>query len=175
YAVDETTGVGWWASDRSGIPDTVTIYTFIPQELRINYDVDTPGLAGYAALSSIALTQPAGADYSALRRRLQSLAQPYAGGTDAAAGNEFDFALPDGRVAHRLSDFRSSMARASMSRLLKARGEMEREATELQQLRERYAKGDKSLASEILRREKLLEQSRLELRELSNQVAVSEQ
>lgn len=174
YAIDETTGVGWWASDRSGLSDSVTIYMFIPQELRINYDVDTPGLADYAALTSIALTQPAGADYTALRRRLQSLAEPIAGNWGSGS-TDFDFALPDGRVAHRLSDFRSSMAREAMSRLLKAREDMARETSELQALRERYGKGDRSVASEIRRRENRLEQARIDLRELSNQVAVSEQ
>ena len=175
YAVDETTGAGWWASDRSGLRDSVTIYTFVPQELRINYDVDTPGLADYAAVTSIALTQPSGADYSALRRRLQSLERNGAGLGESGSVNDFDFALPDGRVLHRLSDFRSSMARASMGRLLKARKEYEREVAELQSLRERYGRGDRSVASEILRRENRLEQSRADLLELSNEVSANEQ
>ncbi|MBD5332311.1 MAG: hypothetical protein HDR97_00975 [Bacteroides sp.] len=175
YAVDETTGAGWWASDRSGLRDSVTIYTFVPQELRINYDVDTPGLADYAAVTSIALTQPSGADYSALRRRLQSLERNGAGLGDGGSVNDFDFALPDGRVLHRLSDFRSSMARASMGHLLKARKEYEREVAELQSLRERYGRGDRSVASEILRRENRLEQSRADLLELSNEVSANEQ
>lgn len=43
YAIDEENGLGWWATDRNQIQDSVTIYTFIPQDLRINYPVETPG------------------------------------------------------------------------------------------------------------------------------------
>ena len=175
YAIDEETGLGWWASDRSGLQDTVTIYTFIPQELRINYDVDTPGLPAYAALSSIKLSQPEGADYTALRRRVQSLADPLSNGHgQEGSGAVFDFAMPDGRIMHRLSDFRSSMARASMTRLLKARAEADADAAALAELRQRYSRGDRSVGPEILRRERQLETTRAELRDLANQVAAAE-
>ena len=174
YALDEATGLGWWASDRTGLQDTVTIYTFIPQELRINYDVDTPGLPAYAALKSIALTQPEGADYTALRRRVENLTDPLSGGLTQGGGTEFDFALPDGRIVHRLSDFRSSMARASMGRLLKARAEADADAKALDELRQRYGRGDRTVGPEILRRERQLEATRAELRDLANQVASAE-
>ena len=62
-----------------------------------------------------------------------------------------------------------------MGRLLKARKEYESEVAELQSLRERYGRGDRSVASEILRRENRLEQSRADLLELSNEVSANEQ
>lgn len=31
YAIDEQNGIGWWVTDRNGVPDMVTVYTFIPQ------------------------------------------------------------------------------------------------------------------------------------------------
>ncbi len=43
-AIDETTGVGWWASDRNRIDNMVTIYMFIPADMRVNVDVDAPDL-----------------------------------------------------------------------------------------------------------------------------------
>lgn len=176
YAIDETNGVGWWVSDRSGLTDSVTVYMFIPQELRINYDIDTPRLADYAMLSSISLTQPAGADYRALRRRVDNLSSGLSGIQSSGSGSaDFDFALPDGRVVHRLSDFRSSLARNAMIRLLKAQTSFNTEVENLEKLRRRYANGDHTVAHEILRRERQLEHLRAELRELSNQVASNEQ
>ena len=84
----------------------VTVYTFIPQELRNNYDSDTPGLTGYAKVSSIADTWAEGADYAEVKKRIEKAAESRRTGPS----REFDFALPDGRVMHRLSDFRSAMA-----------------------------------------------------------------
>ena len=31
-AIDEVTGAGWWATDRNQIPDSVTIYVFVPND-----------------------------------------------------------------------------------------------------------------------------------------------
>ena len=52
-AIDELTGVGWWATDRNRIPGKVTIYVFVPQELRRNVDPDNPDLISRARLTSI--------------------------------------------------------------------------------------------------------------------------
>ena len=49
-AIDETTGVGWWATDRNQLGDSITIYKFIPQDMRINYDVDTIDLVKFARI-----------------------------------------------------------------------------------------------------------------------------
>ena len=59
-AIDESTGIGWWATDRNRIPGKVTIYVYITSPTRINVDVDDPALAGLARISSIAATQTPG-------------------------------------------------------------------------------------------------------------------
>lgn len=171
YAIDEQTGVGWWVSDRSRIPGMVTVYTFIPQELRINYDVDTPGLADYARVKSISDTWAGNTDYAEVKRRIERNAEAR---RSTAAANDFDFALPDGRVLHRLSDFRSAMARSAMQSYLKEKSAVDEIRTSLSALRERYAGGDRSVASEILSMERSLESRMSGLRELSNQVVNSE-
>ena len=171
YAVDEQNGIGWWATDRNGIPDMVTVYTFIPQEFRNNYAADTPGLADYAKVSSIADTWAPGADYSDLRRRIERVAEA----RRQSPVKDFDFAMPDGRVLHRLSDFRSAMARTAMQNYLKEKSAMEKSAAELEALRRRYASGDHSVASEILKAERSIESDRKSLLDLSNQVVNMEQ
>ena len=56
-AIDDATGVGWWATDRNMIPDSLTIYLFVPQELRDNYPVDgTPDLVDRARITSVRAT-----------------------------------------------------------------------------------------------------------------------
>ena len=170
YAIDEQNGVGWWVTDRNGIPDMVTVYTFLPQELRNNYASDVPGLVDYAKVTSIASTWAPGADYSDVKRRIEKSASMRVSGPS----NEFDFALPDGRVMHRLSDFRSAMARDLMKSYLKEREYMAKAEATLAEMRGRYAAGDKSLANEILGAEKALEQTRANLLNYSNQVVSAE-
>lgn len=170
YAIDELNGVGWWVTDRNCIPDMVTVYTFIPQELRNNYSSDTPGLAGYAMVNSISDTWTPGADYSDVKRRIEKSAESRKTGSSS----EFDFALPDGRVMHRLSDFRSAMSRNLMKNYLKEREYADKAAKALEDMRRRYAAGETSLAGEILGTEKAMEATRANLLDLSNQVVSAE-
>lgn len=173
YAVDEETGAGFWISDRNQIPDTVTLYTFIPSELRVNYPTDIPGLTSYARLSSIKDTQDPEKDYAPLRRRLASLAQGESRGMRSSA-RDFTFALPDGRIAHRLSDFRAPLARKAMEEYLDARRRLGSMQEELAGLRARYAKGDHSVSGAILSLEQKTEAMRASLTDLSNAVVTAE-
>lgn len=170
YAVDEQNGTGWWATDRNCIPGMVTIYTFIPQELRNNYPADDPNLIQYAKVTSTAATLNPDADYSNVLRRMDRVTNAQ----QIAYVNEFDFAMPDGRVLHRLSDFRSAMARKAMREYLNKVKAVDKAADDLDALRRRYAGGDRSVANEILNAERSLEADRKSLLDLSNQVVSME-
>ena len=39
-AIDEASGLGWWATDRNQIPGKVTVYVFIPSQMRVNVEPD---------------------------------------------------------------------------------------------------------------------------------------
>ncbi|MDE6765207.1 MAG: hypothetical protein K2J52_02725, partial [Duncaniella sp.] len=154
YAVDEETGAGWWVTDRNRVPDSVTIYTFIPKEIRENYPVDTPDLASRARVSSIADTWQEGKDYDRLRRSIASVGER----RTVRSAEEFDFQLPDGRVLHRISDFHAPMARTAMKNYLKEKAHADSLRSRLAAMRADYARGDHKQASEILRLEKSIEQ-----------------
>ncbi|MDE6327839.1 MAG: hypothetical protein K2L91_04850 [Duncaniella sp.] len=170
YAVDEETGAGWWVTDRNRVPDSVTIYTFIPKEIRENYPVDTPDLASRARVSSIADTWQEGKDYDRLRRSIASVGERRA----VRSAEEFDFQLPDGRVLHRISDFHAPMARTAMKNYLKEKAHADSLRSRLAAMRADYARGDHKQASEILRLEKSIEQLSVTLRSLANEVITLE-
>ena len=65
-AIDEEKGIGWWATDRNRIPDMVTVYVFIPSDMRVNYPVDSENLAERALITSYRDTWEDGKDYSGL-------------------------------------------------------------------------------------------------------------
>lgn len=170
YAVDEETGAGWWVTDRNRVPDSVTIYTFIPKEIRENYPVDTPDLALRARVSSIADTWQEGKDYDRLRRSIASVGER----RTVRSAEEFDFQLPDGRVLHRISDFHAPMARTAMKNYLKEKAHADSLRSRLAAMRADYARGDHKQASEILRLEKSIEQLSVTLRSLANEVITLE-
>ena len=146
-AIDESTGIGWWATDRNRIPGKVTIYVYITSPTRVNVDVDDPALAGLARISSIAATQTPGKDYSALRERIAAIGD---GRHSARTGQAaFEIALGNGRIARSLDDFSNARARKAMEELLANRAEREKTAAELEKLRDRYRAGDRSTASRI--------------------------
>ena len=169
YAVDEETGAGWWVTDRNQIADSVTVYTFIPEELRNNWPVDTPGLADYAKVSSISATQSPDANYTPLRRKIANLEY----GRTRQREADFEFALPDGRIMRHLSDFPSALSRKAMSEYLTEKGNVDKLADDLQRLREKYAGGDTSVSEQIISLEDQLDTRRSALLDLKNQVVLN--
>lgn len=168
-AIDDVTGVGWWATDRNRIPGKVTIYRFIPSELRVNYAPDTDGLKGLALLKSVSATHPEGADYSAYLDAIESLGT--AGDDD---DQEFAFALPGGKVYHSLDDFKSDAARRLMMEYLDRREQHDADVQQLMSLRETYRGGDHSVAAAIGKLESKIEDDRGRLRSAANEVIRAE-
>ena len=146
-AIDETMGIGWWATDRNAPEGKVTIYEFIPSHRRVNVEPDAPDLTERARISSIAATQKPDKDYDSLRRRVSEL-----GRTDENSGtakNEINLALPDGRIVLRLSELKSPEARRAGERLMGLDIEIAAIEADLASLREKYRKGDSGVAHRI--------------------------
>ncbi len=160
-AIDETTGAGWWATDRNRIPGKVTIYIFVPSDTRVNVDADSPDLVSLARLDDISLTT-AGRDYSEILDRIGAVADGSAASV-AQSGADNTFTLPIGstRTIYRsLSDFKSPQARSAMTRALDARVKVVRLEQQLEGLREDYRKGNHSLSTSILNLEDQLGDAR---------------
>lgn len=169
-AIDEVTGAGWWATDRNAIPGKVTIYVFVPQELRINYPVDDPELADRARVTSIAATQQKDKDYSAIRNAIASIdTRPQKPRTS------FNFGLPGGRVAHTFADFHNPESQALMNRYLTGCRELADTKARLARMRASYGKGDTSLSADILDTEREITDIRTRLADIANQIAKAEQ
>lgn len=161
-AIDETTGAGWWATDRNHIPGMVTIYIFVPNDTRINIDPDDENLTELARLSDISLTQ-IGADYQAVQQRISAISE-YDNGDDTSSA-AFDLPIASTNVVyHNLSDFRNSKARAAMTKALNERAKITNLTARLDTLRENYRQGDRSQATTILNLEQQLREARVAMR-----------
>lgn len=166
-AIDEVTGIGWWATDRNRIPGCVTIYLFIPSQMRINVDADDPHLASRARLDAIADTWRSDRDYSVM---LAGLPQVSDKADDKA--DEFTFSFPDGSVITRYSQLSTYTARQAMERYVAMTQRIADDNDRLAGLREAYRAGNADQVA-ILRLEQQLLNDRDTLLRLSNEVVKS--
>lgn len=175
-AIDETTGAGWWATDRNHIPGKVTIYVFIPSATRVNIDPDDENLTALARMSDISLTHPEGADYSKILDAIDRVGQNADAGKDSAS-DAGSFVLPMGSadvIYHTLSDFKNRDARSAMAQAINARAEIASITARLDTLREAYRRGDRSGAVNILNLEQQLDEARSRMAECINRAVALE-
>lgn len=170
-AIDELTGIGWWASDRNRIPGKVTLYMFIPSELRKNIDPDSPDIASRALLKSIKDTWLPTTDRSAIIRRIAAIEN----GKEKSGAKQFEINIPGRGIYTSLSDFRHKEARAAMEMYLKTKKNIEEDKDRLDEMRSEYSRGNHANANRILEAEKRMLQAEKELDELRNAVIIAEQ
>ncbi len=146
-AIDEITGLGWWATDRNSPGDTVTVYVFRPSTMRVNVDPASPDIVRLARLSDISLTRKPDTDVAAELDRRLALARPAA---DAGIRSElFVLDMGNGRIYTQLDDFRNAGARAAMTEYLGTMSRLEQHLAAEEALRARYREGDRSVAAAI--------------------------
>lgn len=170
-AIDEEAGIGWFATDRNQMDDLVTVYVFVPNQIRRNLDVDSPNLADRARISSVAATWPEGENVDAVLRRIESISHDARRQSDEA---DFTFALPDGRIYTRWEQFVSADARRSMEAYVDAMAELESNLAGLERLRGSYRQGDEAAKNAILQLEKKTKALRQTLVRISNRVVKAE-
>lgn len=166
-AIDEQTGAGWWATDRNNPgADQVTVYVFVPSDVRENVDTDSDDLVALARLSDIALTRDADKDYSSLLadiRRIDPTKQK----------RRADFSIPvgGGRVLRTADDIRTPQGRRLVAQYLNAEREHADRRQQLDGLRRQYhAKPSAALAGQIKNLEKQVEADRTELTQLRSEI-----
>lgn len=163
-AIDETAGLGWWATDRNHLPDDmITIYIFAPADIRVNVDSEADDLVQRARLNPWRITQTPGREYP-------ELPEPQ---TEPAPAPEFILPLGHGTVYTRYSDFRSADARSLMRTLASRRAEAEKRLARLSAMRRAWANGRHSTsdAALIRRLESETEADRREMARLRREIA----
>ncbi|MDE6832003.1 MAG: hypothetical protein K2J07_04655 [Muribaculaceae bacterium] len=168
-AIDENTGVGWWASDRNQIPDSLTIYMFVPSEVRRNVDVNQPDLRERARLSSIAVTQSKETDYNKLRTALSRIK-----GSAASLARQCTFYMPDGRVITRVEQLKNQDARTALRQYIDLKSGIDADAEELARLRKAYEAGETSVKIDIIAIENRATGDREALKRAANEVIACE-
>lgn len=152
-AIDEQNGIGWWATDRHLLDDKVTVYVFIPNEMRINYNPEEVDIISAARISDFRSTQnpEESGRYRELLTRLDNIKPAKRKKVD------FHIPLPGGKMATNIDDFTNDVQKQKVREYLDVLNEYETAREDLRTLRMKYAEGDKSLKNEIASAERSTE------------------
>lgn len=179
-AIDEYTGAGWWATDRAGAvgddgKPLVTIYVFIPKEMRVNYDADTPDLASLAALWTLniptyddepampgwKLTWTESDDYSGLTEAIQEAGQD----NKQSYSQDFEFTGPGG-TKYTTYESLPPAARSYMKKYNQSVEQLKNEEQQLADMRKDYkTMPSQSAAKNIDNHQQRVENLRLQVKE----------
>lgn len=167
-AIDEENGLGWWATDRNRQGDNLTIYVYVVNELRKNYDSEDDDMAAKTRLSDYKSTwnvAEAGM-YEKKLATIENISQP-----QAQERRDFDFPIGNGEYYHSMSDFKNRAAFDAMNAYLKAKDKLEAQEQTLDRLRRRYPMSHAdNLREEITALEIDVENKRTELTKLKSDV-----
>lgn len=107
-AIDEENGLAWLVSDREQREGEVTVYLYMFEENRSNYEPDAENLIAHARLTYA--EDFIGEDSPEAEKRLRALSASYRP-EKSRMEDDFEFYLPGGKVLRRVGDFHSPAAR----------------------------------------------------------------
>lgn len=167
-AIDEEAGIGWWATDRNRLGDNMTLYVYMVNDLRKNYDPDDEDIIRMARIADYKATQ----NPDDANKYKEALA--HIDNIDNSSGEkriDFNFPIGNGKYYHSMSDFSNRAAFDAMNAYMKALNGFEKTEKHLADLRKRYPvnRAD-NVKEEILSLEKEIELKRIELTKLKSNV-----
>lgn len=167
-AIDEDHGIGWWATDRNRLDGKLTIYVYMVNDLRKNYDVDADNLLDMARIRDYKLTQIAD-ERSKYEEALSIISSIDNEDNDTNA--DFYFPIGGGKYYYSLADFKKPEALSAMNSYLKAERKLKELEVNLGVLRKRFPvnRAD-NIKDEIVNLENEIEKNRIELTKLRSNV-----
>lgn len=147
-AIDEASGLGWWATDRNSEPDKVTVYVYAPSAMRVNVSPSDPDLLSLARLDNIALTRNDNTDYTALLQERLPKSNEQEDNTENR--KRFAIDMGNGKIYTSPSDFKNDRARSAMLEALATGIALQKHLAAEEALREKYRQGDRSVKQAIL-------------------------
>ena len=172
-AIDDLDTLGWLVSDRHQHADSVCIYTFVPTQVRKNFAADnlsTAQLEHYAQIHRIADTWAFGDRKAALRRRDAMMARANVAKTHATTS----FILNDNTLVTDEKQLKSPVARNLFRQWVELGNMIDDTRRSLEHNRELYARGQRTLAQDILSKEKDLKQQLTDLHNVAKKLRQAE-
>lgn len=157
--IDEYHNVGWFATDRNQHPDSVIIYTYIPNEIKDIYsNLPIDSIIPYAQISSISQTWREGEEenYKQLLQQVYAEIEPIV----IEENVDFEFVVAPGIIYTKYTQFKSSEALELYKLSEGIEQEIAKQRAILKELRKEYSESTSSqkenLAPSILKAEEYL-------------------
>lgn len=173
YVEDDMNKLAWFVTSRNQPEGKVCVYTIVPSENRVNYDmsnIDDSRLEQLAAISRIRDTWPSTAKRNQAMKRLNDLKNDAGGITDES----IYFPINDYLVYRSLGEFQSIESRTLFERLQSLQTEVKKEIHHLDLIRKEYRKTSedthKRLAEDIIDYERIIERQQNEIKVISKQI-----
>lgn len=153
--VDESNGIGWFASDRYQPDGKVCIYTFVPNDSRCAYDYENDDRQEIVKAASLYSVKSMWSDANRQERIAVKQKISLSMTTNASvAVHDFDFVINDIHTYTTLDDFRSETARKECEAWMNYRKELEEKRAKLDDMRVVYAAANKQKRNDM--REQIL-------------------
>lgn len=172
-AIDDLDTLGWLVTDRHQHADSVCIYTFVPTPVRENLstgNLSTAQLERFAQIHRIADTWTFGDRDAAIRRRNAMIAR----GRGIKRRSTLSFVLNDNKIISDENQLRSEKAKNLFKQWVELCNMIESTQNKLEQERESYARGQRSLKDKIANQEKDLKQQQIDLHNVAKQLRQAE-
>lgn len=178
-AIDEISGLGWFATDRNQPDSLVCVYTFIPNENKQYYDYETDNrrtILSAANISSIAATQT---DQEAVRKAQKAL---FAANLQKAQNSSgipaFTFIIDDFTDYHHLKDFKNPEARKLFEEWQKKRENLTKLTSKIEEQRTLYTRSSQKererMAPQLIKLEKQHEELETEVNGMEKRIRNTE-
>jgi TolA-binding protein len=159
--VDESNGIGYFATDRFQQPDKITVYTYIlNDEIQTLDEKNQTTLANRAKITSIRDTWKSGVDYGEMLAKMKA----GAGNEKKSSDKEFEFVVNDNTIYYTIHDFKNESAKQLFVQSEKLRQSIDELERQLDDMRQDYVRGNKSKAQTILSYEAKLNELKEEYR-----------
>lgn len=170
-AIDETLGIGWWATDRNRLPDDmITIYLFIKNDLRTNYNADDENIAEYARIRDYKSTWEEDTDYSDILNQIANV-----NNKEIQEEADFIFIIRSGVVYTSINDFKTVEGKQLMTTYLSEQEIFDSMLKKLREIRIQFSQTrSSSLISQIVTLEKEIESQREKIIQIKNNIYIKE-
>ena len=174
FIVDEYDGVGWFATDRNQSEDKVCIYSFVPNAVRENYNVEEYSPEQLLQLSELHSISQTWTDLHSRKKALELLSDIAKRKYAKAEKAKFVFVINDKHTYTSLKDFRSQEAAAKYTQLRELIDKKSKLDASVAQARAAYPTASPSqkeqLKTQLLAAERQSEKHEREINELSKTV-----
>lgn len=174
FVVDDVNNVGWFVTDRNKKDGHVTVYTFVPNDVRTNYDIENLGeekVDRFARIHSYRETWTSKAERNKVLNKIKTI------NSDDIQNKKSDvmsFAINNGTIYTSPEQFKSKDAKTLYYKLLLKEKRMEEIEKDLAEKRIRYHVSPESARSKMapvmLKQEKEYEQLLVEVKQMHKNI-----